>query len=144
TGRYYLPGLYQLYRLNLQIPDQPRADYYKQLITGKFPETTYAKLVQNPDYLKEKETTLNEIEEYYHNTYALLNEGNYARVLQNVQYADTAFGKNDYSGRFALVKAMATGGVSGVDAYAESLIEVIANFPKTTEAAKAEEILAII
>jgi TolA-binding protein len=53
-NKYKLPSYYQLYRLYQAMKDMPKSDYYKNLLLEKYPDSDYAMIIKNPNYMAEK------------------------------------------------------------------------------------------
>ena len=49
------PTAFQLYKTYTYLQDNEQSAYYKNLILTKYPETDYAKIIENPNYYEEIE-----------------------------------------------------------------------------------------
>ena len=143
-NKYLLPVYYQLYRSNIQINNQERAEYYKNILLNDFPESAYSKLIKNPDYAKETMASLNEIENLYSQTYEQYLEGKAEKVISNCAMARQNFGKSNLMPRFELLNALAIGKSRGAKEFEDALKTVIIKFPQDEVKNKAEELLSYI
>ncbi len=143
-NKYLLPVYYQLYRSNIQINNEERAEYYKNILLNDYPESAYSKLIKNPDYAKETMASLNEIENLYVQTYQYYNDQKPERVISNCAIARQNFGKSNLIPRFELLNAMAVGKSKGIKEFEEALKTVIIKFPQDEVKVKAEELLAYL
>ena len=144
NNKYTLASYYQLYRLNLAMGNKPRADYYRNLIIKEYPESEYANILQNPNYLKELEAFKGRAAEFYGETFAAYEAQDYDVVIQNANQAHIRFEKSDQLPRFDLLKAMAIGKTQKLNDFEASLKELIAKYPQGEERKEAENILKYI
>ena len=143
--KHELDAWYFLHLAHKALGNNTEAKRYYDLILGKYPETTYARVLRDPNYLgeeKEKERMLNA---YYQRSYELFQAGNYQQVWDRFEDVDTLFGtENVLQTKFALLKAMTVGSLQGKDAYIDALKDLIAKFPNTEEEKRAKEILRLL
>jgi tetratricopeptide (TPR) repeat protein len=140
-NKYFPETYYQLFVLH-NLTDNPKvADAYKRIILDKYPESEYAKIINDPEYLKRKETEEKGSEVFYAETFQLYKSKNYPAVIQNCETALTLYPTSDALSRFALLKALAEGATQGREAYVAALTEVETKYPGTDEALEARRIL---
>jgi len=143
-NKFTLSSYYQLYRLNLSMGNKERADYYRNLIIREYPDSEYANILQNPNYLKELEAFKGRAAEFYGETYTAYQNQEYDVVIQNASQAQIRFEKSDQLPRFELLKAMAIGKTQKLNEFEAALKELIAKYPKGKERTEAENILKYI
>src|SRR5690606_24596132 len=68
--------LYKLYLLLKEI-DPVRSDQYATRLKQSFPNTTYARVLENPDYLKESSATAEKQKSMYDSAYRLYTQNNF-------------------------------------------------------------------
>jgi len=127
------PTYYQLYRLYSQNGNTTKAEYYKNLIYTKYPNSDYAQLLKNPDYSKNIAKNENEAEKYYKLTYDLYVQNNYSEVIVNVNKAKNLFGKNSLLPKFDYLKALAIAKTQPVDSFEVALKNILKNYPDSSE-----------
>ncbi len=71
NSTYLLSSYYNLYGIAKEQSNQALVDYYKNTIISQFPESMYAKVLANPDYIKELEKEEQAVRQYYEQTYEL-------------------------------------------------------------------------
>ncbi len=143
-NKYTLSSYYQLYRLNLAMGNKERADYYRNKIIREFPDSEYANILQNPNYLKELEEFKGRAAEFYGETFAAYEAQDYDLVIQNANQAHIRFEKSDQLPRFDLLKAMAIGKTQKLNEFEAALKELVAKYPVCNERTEAENILKYI
>lgn len=143
-NKYKLSLYYQLYLLNIAMENTVRADYYRNILLNKYPETEYAKILKSPDYNKQKLANKNEIEQYYTNTYQKYKEAQYAEVIRNCSFADSVYTRNPLTPKFDYLRALAIGNTQDVKAFEGALTQIIIKNLKNEVKDKAQELLDII
>ncbi len=140
-----LDAYYNLYLAYTEKGNKKRAKYYYDKIVKEFPNTTYARALEDPNFLKETQEKEKEVVRYYDATYALFEKGDYEQALKKAKDSDSKFGvKNKLKPKFSLLSALCVGSIDGKEAYIKALKEVIAKYPDTPEQMKAKEILRLL
>lgn len=143
-NKYRLSSYYQLYRTNLTMNNQTRADYYKNLLLTNYPDSEYAKLIKNPDYAKDINANKSVVERFYSETYQLYSDAKYAEVIQNCVTAEQQYSKSALIPQFSFLKALSIGRTQDINAFEGALIQVVEKYPKSPVKEKAQEILEMI
>ena len=130
-NKYKLIVYYLLYSNYKQVGNDERANYYKNILLTKYPDTEYAKLILNPDkYRQEVEANKQQMVNFYISTLQAYHKDDYAQVLINCKQADTLYSRSEYMPKFAYLEAVATGHSDGLEAYKSALTRVIVLYPK--------------
>ncbi len=140
-NKYLISSYYFLYRDNLAAKNSKQAEFYKNLILAKFPETEYARILKNPNYAADLQASKSAIEKFYTETYDSYHEGRYDDVIANAERADSLYSKNDLLPKFELLRAMAVGKTRGAKEFENALNRVIIKYPKDEARKKAQELL---
>jgi tetratricopeptide (TPR) repeat protein len=143
-SKYTVVTYYQLYRLFLVIPDEKKAEYYKNLILTKHPDSEYAAIINNPDLNAQKLSSKNKEEVYYEETYNLFVASNYLGTRERCQASDSLFPKSVYKPKYALLAALCLGKLEGKQNMIAALKKVSALYSNDAVKAKADEIIAIL
>jgi len=138
---FTLSTFYYLYKINKLIKNEDRAEYYKNLIVTKFPESSYASMLTNPNYIAELEAEKALANKLYTQTYVSYLQGDYKSVLTGCNYADSAYKEHVLIPKFALLRALAIGKVSSIDNFKMALNGVINKYPDTEEKTEAQHYL---
>lgn len=144
-NKYKLESLYALYIQHQQLGNTREANIYRTRILKEGQNTKFAKAIENPNFLASEKQRETDLQKYYDDAYAQFKAGKYSDARNKVDAVGKQFG-NDYAmkPKFALLGAMCTGGIDGVDAYKLSLNEIISKHKETPEAEKAAEILKVL
>ncbi len=126
-----LPTWYALYKMYDEAKNADSAILYKNKILTKYPESSYAQFILDPDFYKKEEQLSRAASDLYAKTYEAYTKGQYHRVKSNadramVEYAsDTAL-----CPRFELLRAISMGKLYTADSMANALYEVVKKNPK--------------
>ncbi|MBP7273471.1 MAG: tetratricopeptide repeat protein, partial [Saprospiraceae bacterium] len=140
-----LDAFYYLYLANTELPNAVRAEYYKNQIILRYPSTTYAKILLDPNFLAAARTKEQELNKYYNETYQIFNKGEYQNAFERIAAANERYGtQHTLQPKFLLLNAMCIGNLKGKDAYIKGLKDVITRYPETEEQRRAKEILRLL
>jgi len=144
-NEHELDAWYYLYLANIDLKNTARANYYLDLITKNYPESTIAKVLSDPSYINVTKEEDRQLQLHYNETYIAFKQGDYAQAVALSKQADSKFGiKNNLKPKFALLDAMLQGKDGNKDAYIEALKNFIANYKDTPEEKKAKEMLLLL
>lgn len=140
-----LDAWYYLYLAYTDLGNKPKAKEYYDKLTNKFPESTYARILSDPNFLKDFLDEKNQLNKYYEETYSKFKTNDFKEVISRSNAAENKFGPdNIMMPKFYLLRAMAVGNTEGKDEYKKSLKEVVAKFPNSEEEKRAKEILRLL
>ncbi len=142
---YAVEAMFLAYNIYSGANNISKADYYKNKILEKYPESNIAKVLIDPDFANSEKIKYETINKYYDDTYALIQGGKSQMALDKVRAVPTEFGKNyEMKARFALLEAMCMGGIKGEKDYIKALRVIITSFPNTKEEKQAKAMIAIL
>lgn len=131
--------LYQLYDENTQADQK---DKYKGLIISHFPDTDYAKLVQDPNYYEDMEKKQNYFIDQYRRTYQAFEKGQYLIAQHHANQALSKVEDNPLKANFLYIKALSLAQTSSIDSLYTNLEELVNLFPNAEITPQAKNILA--
>lgn len=141
TCRYVLPTWYNLYRISLTTNNDPMREKYMRLIIQNYPESEYARIIQDPTYNKATREGRKRVDNYYSIIFDLYKEEKYSLVLIRVDKARAIFADNHLQDKFDFIEALSVGHISPLDTFKLSLENVIKNHSASTVATEAKIIL---
>ncbi|NQX97336.1 MAG: hypothetical protein HRT73_05570 [Flavobacteriales bacterium] len=144
TCRYVLPSWYNLYRISLLIDDDGMKQKYKTLILNNYPESEYAKIIQDPTYNKVTRENRKRVDNYYSIVYNMYNDRKYNKVMVRCEKAKSIFADNHLQDHFDFLAAMATGHTNTIDTFKLALEKVILTHPESEVSTEAKRILDLI
>lgn len=136
-------ALYQLYLIEKRRNPSAAEKWYNRLLHD-YPESEYAKILSDPDFVRRRTEEAGLYRALYENAYYSFRKESYAEAIGICNDAMAKYPKNDLAPKFMLLKAMATGGLSGEIEYKNSLDSLRVHYPGTPEAERASEIIALL
>ncbi len=130
---------YTLYRIHKLDENEPKANYYKNLILSQMNNSEYANLIHYENENK-KPTDRSEAKVAYVTAYDLYKDKKYSRSLQKVETEYQRFIKTQYGPKFLLLRAYNLAHINK-SKLQEALKAVIQLYPETPQAKQARLIL---
>jgi hypothetical protein len=130
-NKHEAPSYYQMYLIYRQQKNDVKAQAAKDYILANYPTSDYARILNDKDYVADASAQKAQIEKFYGETYELFSQKNYQEAYNRSRDGLIRFGKNDYSPRFAYLKALSEGYVYGIDSLEKGLIVVTAQYTKS-------------
>lgn len=140
-NKYMLPLYYQLHRLYDGLGNQAQADKYKNILLKEHPESEYAQILKNPEYLKQAAAKGSEADQLYRETLEAYQAKNYQLVLTNYGSAEQRFARTRLFPRFLLLRALSYGASGDVAAYEKTLKDIVVKYPKDPVKEEAQSLL---
>lgn len=137
-----LPSWYALYKMYHDQGDAANTEKYRNLIFSKYPDSSYASVILDPDYYQKLEAESRQAADLYSKTFDAYQQGQYYRVKMNADRAledyaaDTALAP-----RFALLSAIARGRLETVDTMAYALLDMVRTYPRSSVRPYAQSLL---
>ncbi len=136
---------YYLYLNHQELNNPAGANIYLSLIKSEFPDSDFAKALDDPTYAARMETEEKKLDDYYEETYRQFEASNYQNAYDSATQSTDIFGaKNEYVRKFDLLAVMSKGALDGKDFYITGLRDFIARHPNTEETTRASEILRFL
>ena len=141
---YLLSSYYYLYDIYAKINNKAMVEAYKNKIISQFPNSTYAKLLNNPDYFKELEAEQNKIQDFYAETYNKYLNEQYVDVIRQSEYAIKNYPDNKLTPQFEYLRTLSMGRTTDIKTFKESLYHIVSSYPMTDIAEDARNIIAFL
>lgn len=132
--------LYKLYLITKE-NDKAKADRYAQLLKQEHPNSTFTRILINPDYLRETSVAAEKQKLIYKEAYALFQTNNLRAAAEKTDQA-LAVGETNFTPQLELLKIMITGRTEDVTRYQYELGEYLKKYPDGTLKPYAEQLLA--
>lgn len=143
TNPYRAEILYNLYLLYAD-HDRRKADEYKAMILREYPNSLYAKVILNPDFIEDDQRAEAELMAYYAATYALFEQEQWQTVISRKMAADSLFEKNHLEPKFDMLEALSYGELGLLDTFQVLLEAVVNEHPQDEVKNRALEILHLM
>jgi tetratricopeptide (TPR) repeat protein len=131
--------LYKLY-LIYKDSDPAKSESYATLLKQKHPESTFAKILENPDYLKESSLAVEKQKELYKTAYEYFTVGKDSAASATLVQA-SELGQSAFTPSIELLTILIVGRNEDVNKYQFLLDTFIKNYPETEPAAYAKQLL---
>lgn len=150
--RYTPESNYQLYRIylakekagNFMDFGGSSSKHYAEVIMERWPGSEFARLVQNPDQLEADAAAKTAEANAYDGLYTQFRQGAYRGVIASCDGVLDQQPRNHLRPKYALLKAMAIGGLHMTGPFRDALARVSTDYPGTDEAKAAEAILTTL
>ncbi len=126
-----LPSSYHLYKLYDQKGDYPNSNFYKNKILSEYPESEYAMMIKNPDYLNDIKNNNTLAERLYKDAYKSYANNEFRATIEKSKTAIDSIKIGPYIPRLKFLSALSKGKLYGVDSLADNLNMIIFNHPNS-------------
>ena len=133
NNEHELPAWYALYKMYDDLHNTEKAEDYKSRILSKYPESSYAKFILDPNYYVKLKEDAQQASDLYSKTYDAYQQGQYYRVRMNAERALELYANDTaLAPRFALLDAVSRGRLETVDSMAYALVRLINKYPTSS------------
>lgn len=119
---------YSLYRLYSDT-DVARADEYKDKLLKEFPQSTFARVIIDPEYSKRLDDNDAIFNTSYNQVYDLYLQKKYAQVITNVDALLRQYPNNKFSSQLSYLRAIAAGHQEALPPFQYDLQQIVAQYP---------------
>jgi len=128
-SEYALPAIFMLYTLYHNTGD-PQAESFKNILLTQYPETDYAKLIQDPDYYNKLAAKEKVLETQYAQTYEDFQNKRWSTVVASADEAIPNCTDVTLKSQYAYLRAVAAGQVYNQDTLIVGLTKIVTNYGK--------------
>ncbi|MBL6449931.1 tetratricopeptide repeat protein [Fulvivirga sp. 29W222] len=132
--------LYYLYLINKNLGRD--TEKYKRRLLSQYPNTTYAKLLANPNYTEESTAANEQLKKAYKNAYELYLNKQYQEAIGILNQAMNNYQETVFTPRLKLLKILITGKTEDINLYQYQLTELIKEHPDSDITPYVKELLA--
>ncbi|MBI9034129.1 MAG: hypothetical protein JEZ03_06640, partial [Bacteroidales bacterium] len=132
---------FQLYLLYQELEDQANVEKIKNLILSNYPDTDYARLIEDPTYYKQILEEQNRVNTLYTDAYQAFKDDEYFTTVIYSEEALSSFPKDPLAPKFAYLRAVAKGQMEHQDSLIVCLRELVRKYPGSDVTPMARDIL---
>ena len=132
---------YKLYSIAKDRNDNALGAKYKQKIISEFPESNYAKLMTNPNFVNEFLASQRVVYDEYEKAYNLFNKSQFAQAKQIAQRAMQTYPEHELYPKFDYIYTIAAGSTKDTLQFVKDLLEFQNRYAGTEIAASAGVVL---
>ncbi len=141
---YLLSAYFDLYDLYELMGDKEKANYYRNLLITKFPESNYAQYLLNPNFFIEMEARLDSLNRLYQRTFDNYKSGRYRDVLTLTSEMKQMKPDSVIIPKIDFMQTIAQGTQTDVHQFESLLKDYITAYPDKEPSPLANEILKLI
>lgn len=142
--RLLLESYYNLYLIAQQENDNAGMEKYKHLILAEFPESVIAKILKDPNYIKQLMQKDLAVNTYYEEVYNDYNSGNLDSAWYKCKMSNTLFKSNPLEGKFDLLLALILAKQNKLDEYVQALNKIVSNGKDVEVQKAASDLLSLL
>lgn len=140
---YALPCTYLLYLLYKDF-DKSKSDQHKNLLLSKYPDTDYAKLINDPKYYEKLAEKQKALENRYNDVYDNFTKKKWRDVVNAADQAIPQCSDKTLKSKYSYLRAVAAGQVFNEDSLIRGMQRILTEFPGTPVAELAQVYLSTI
>ncbi|PID93369.1 MAG: hypothetical protein CSA96_00060 [Bacteroidetes bacterium] len=133
--------LYNLYQLYNSTRASGKAELSKTRLVRSYPDSHYAMLLNNPNYLKELEEEEQKVVRAYESVLRHYRAEEHAAVLEESERALQAYSGDALEPKFLYISSLSRGSLYGKEALKQALDTLLVRFPDSEEALAAQEMI---
>lgn len=134
---------YYLFQLYDQQGMSNEADKYKMLLSQKFPDSDFSKILNDPDYSTKLAKQNNEVKDFYKLTYELFKAGQCDKVKDNVEKAKKNYTTDkENMARFDMLNCLCLGKTADTVSFIAALEKHILTYPTSATKELAQNLIA--
>jgi tetratricopeptide (TPR) repeat protein len=142
SSEYKAETYYFIHLIYKNKNDASKADLFKNKIFNEFPNSLYAKLLRNPNYIQDNKLANRQAHVKYQQAFDLYKNNSYKEADSLIKIIRIEFPDNDIEDKLTLLSIMTLGQTSNALVYKNRLEEFIINYSSSPLVPKARELLA--
>lgn len=119
---------YYLYNLHRELGNPARANIYRDRLVAEFPESDFANILGDPDYLNKIIARQAYGKSLYEQAYQAFNMGQYQETIARAEAADSLDLPKELKSQFAYIRALANGKLGKRSDFKKELETVVAEY----------------
>ena len=139
-----LEGYYSSYRVCGKLDDKEGQEAYRQKIVAEYPESKYAAVLSQPDYMERTKEMLAMQDSLYADTYEAYSNGEFKRVFANYDNMTTNYSMSSLMPKFAFLNALSIGKTQSEEPFFQALTELVEKYPQSDVTPMSKDILALM
>ncbi len=139
-----LEAYYRLYNLYSKMNNNSKANFYKDLIIIKFPDSKYAKALQDPNFINKLISTQDQALNLYNTALQKYNSFDYSESLKLCNQGIAKYPESDAFPNYLFIKGESYGSLGNKDSLNFYLELVAKKYPKTSVGKLSSQIIALI
>lgn len=126
----HLETIYYSLYLSYRELDQEKANFYKNIVLTKYPNSVFAKTILDPNFSFKQNALDSELNKLYNNIFTTYLEKDFEKVISSVNDVNQRFPNNNLQAQFDYLKAIAIGRTQNVDNLLTVFNQITTHFPE--------------
>jgi TolA-binding protein len=126
-------AIYHAYMLKLKLGENDDAERLRLMLVERFPESKYAQMLTNKDFLNTKQQMFAEQDSLYQMTYEAFNKSDYPAVFKQVEDVQKRYPMNSLMPKFLFLNALSVGKSKSKDEFETALTQLVETLPYSTQ-----------
>lgn len=135
---------FQLFLIATKEGDALSASNYRTTLINGYPDSRYAQILAQPDYVERFNQMQIEQDSLYAATYQAYSNNEFATVFKNVEYAKSNYPSSALMPKFLFLEALTIGKTDTPDKFEASLNDLVASYPQSDVSSMAKDIAALL
>ncbi len=144
THEKVLEALFHNYMMHVRLEEMTLAESLRTTIINKFPESVYAQMLSNPDFVGHQRRMYEAQDSLYRSAYKAFNKNEFEEVFSIVKQVRQEFPLSPMMPRFLFLNAMSTGKSRTSEAFEKNLVELLDLYPESDVSTISKDMLALI
>lgn len=135
---------FQLFLTETRRGNNAQAEMYRSRILSGYPNTTFAQMLAQPDYVERFALMQKEQDSLYSATYEAYANNNFSAVMNNTAYARKTFPGSKLMPKFLFLEALTIGKTQSSANFEKALNTLVEAYPQSNVSFMAKDIAALI
>jgi len=137
-------ALYQSYLISMKLGQKAEAEQYRMRLIENYPNTQYAELLNQPDFIETKQQMFEEQDSLYRMAYEAFNRNDFPKVLHMVDEIAQKYPLSPLMPKFLFLRALSIGKTQDQDIFEETLSQLIESYPESDVSSISKDIIALL
>lgn len=142
SHKYTVDSYYRLYRMYLDEGELSESNYYKNKILNEFPDSQYAQIIKDPNFLEKENADYNTATKIYQKAYVkYYQRGYYQQTIETCNQILAKYGHTQIKPKAMFLRALAIGHEKGEAALVTELEIIAKQYPNDEYGQRANELI---
>ncbi|MEX2596805.1 MAG: tetratricopeptide repeat protein [Salibacteraceae bacterium] len=141
SSKYHAVSNYQLYLIYSDLNNSSKADYFKQVVMTKYPDSDYAQVILNPNFAAKEAEATKAVQEAYEEAYSYFEQGFYRKAYELITITLEEYPKSEFLPQCEMLRAICLGYIDGSERMIDELKAVSKTYGGSDVGKEAKEMV---